>query len=50
MLSIAFSCVSVSMYAYNLLLLSPSVTYLQRIIRIAENEYANLEIIVIKCM
>ena len=41
---IKFTCVSVFMYADNLFLLSPSVTYLQSIIRIAEDELANLEL------
>ncbi len=40
---IKFTWVSVFMYADDLLLLSPSVTYLQSIIRIAEDELANLE-------
>ena len=40
---VRFTCVSVFMYADDLLLLSPSVTYLQSIIRIAEEELANLD-------
>ena len=39
-----FTCVSVFMYADDLLLLSPSVTYLERIIRIAEEELSCLEL------
>jgi hypothetical protein len=40
---IRFTCVSIFMYADDLLLLSPSITFLQRIVRIAEDELTYLD-------